>query len=134
MRQTAREFFKQLLIIVCVIMLLVIVFAGCSRKTITVVERHDSIITQRHIDTLRHYQRDSVFILMKGDTVFVNHYNTLERERISIKHDTINVNTEKPVVVEKEKKVTPHWAWWLLLVDIVAALMFVAVIILRIKR
>ena len=134
MRQTAREFFTQLLIIVCVIMLLVIVFTGCSRKTITVIERHDSIITQRHIDTLRHYQRDSVFILMKGDTVFVNHYNTLERERISIKHDTINVNTEKPVVVEKEKKVTPHWAWWLLLVDIVAALMFVAVIILRIKR
>ena len=134
MRQTAREFFTQLLIIVCVIMLLVIVFTGCSRKTITVVERHDSIITQRHIDTLRHYQRDSVFILMKGDTVFVNHYNTLERERISIKHDTINVNTEKPVVVEKEKKVTPHWAWWLLLVDIVAALMFVAVIILRVKR
>ena len=134
MRQTAREFFTQLLIIVCVIMLLVIVFTGCSRKTITVIERHDSIITQRHIDTLRHYQRDSVFILMKGDTVFVNHYNTLERERISIKHDTINVNTEKPVVVEKEKKVTPHWAWWLLLVDIVAALMFVAVIILRVKR
>ena len=134
MRQTAREFFTQLLIIVCVIMLLVIVFTGCSRKTITVIERHDSIITQRHIDTLRHYQRDSVFILMKGDTVFVNHYNTLEKERISIKHDTINVNTEKPVVVEKEKKVTPHWAWWLLLVDIVAALMFVAVIILRVKR
>ena len=134
MRQTAREFFTQLLIIVCVIMLLVIVLTGCSRKTITVVERHDSIITQRHIDTLRHYQRDSVFILMKGDTVFVHHYNTLEKERISIKHDTINVNTEKPVVVEKEKKVTPHWAWWLLLVDIVAALMFVAVIILRVKR
>lgn len=98
------------------------------------IERHDSIITQRHIDTLRHYQRDSVFILMKGDTVFVNHYNTLERERISIKHDTINTNTERPVVVEKEKKVTPHWAWWLLLLDIVAALMFVAVIILRVKR
>lgn len=134
MRQTAREFFTQLLIIVCVIMLLVIVFTGCSRKTITVIERHDSIITQRHIDTLRHYQRDSVFILMKGDTVFVNHYNTLERERISIKHDTINVNTEKPVIVEKEKKVTPHWAWWLLLIDVLAALMFVAVIILRIKR
>ena len=134
MRQTAREFFTQLLIIVCVIMLLVIVFTGCSRKTITVVERHDSIITQRHIDTLKHYQRDSVFILMKGDTVFVNHYNTLERERISIQHDTINVNTEKPVIVEKEKKVTPHWAWWLLLLDIVAALMFVAVIILRVKR
>lgn len=70
---------------------------------------------------------------MKGDTVFVHHYNTLERERISIKHDTINVNTEKPVVVEKEKKVTPQWAWWLLL-DIVAALMFVAVLIMRIKR
>ena len=134
MRQTAREFFTQLLIIVCVIMLLVIVFTGCSRKTITVIERHDSIITQRHIDTLRHYQRDSVFILMKGDTVFVHHYNTLEKERISIKHDTINVNTEKPVIVEKEKKVTPHWAWWLLLLDIVAALMFVAVIILRVKR
>lgn len=98
------------------------------------MERHDSIITQRHIDTLRHYQRDSVFVLMKGDTVFVNHYNTLERERISIKHDTINVNTKKPVVVVEEKKVTPHWAWWLLLLDIVAALMFVAVIILRIKR
>ena len=70
---------------------------------------------------------------MKGDTVFVNHYNTLERERISIKHDTIKVKTEKPVVEEKEKKVTPHWAWWLLLLDIVAALMFVAVIIMRVK-
>jgi hypothetical protein len=36
--------------------------------------------------------------------------------------------------VEKEKKVTPHWAWWLLLLDIVAALMFVAVIVMRVKR
>ncbi|MBR6804021.1 MAG: hypothetical protein IKM57_03845 [Paludibacteraceae bacterium] len=98
------------------------------------MERHDSIITQRHIDTLKHYQRDSVFILMKGDTVFVNHYNTLERERISIQHDTIFNTTDQPVVVEREKKVTPQWAWWLLLADVLAALMFVAVIILRIKR
>ena len=98
------------------------------------IERHDSIITQRQIDTLRHYQRDSVVVMMKGDTVIVKNWQILERERISIKHDTINVNTEKPVVVEKEKKVTPHWAWWLLLVDIVAAVMFVAVIILRVKR
>ena len=72
--------------------------------------------------------------MMKGDTVIVKNWQILERERISIKHDTINVNNKKPVAVEKETKVTPHWAWWLLLVDIVAALMFVAVIILRVKR
>ena len=134
MRQTARDFFTQLLIIVCVIMLLVIVFTGCSRKTITVIERHDSIITQRQIDTLKYIQRDSVIIRKYGDTVFVDRWNVLERERIHIAHDTINTNTEKPVIVEKEKKVTPHWAWWLLLLDIVAALMFVAVLIMRIKR
>ena len=73
-------------------------------------------------------------MMMKGDTVIMQNWKTLERERISIKHDTINTNTEKPVTVEVEKPVTPKWAWWLLLLDVVAALMFVAVIILRVKR
>lgn len=70
---------------------------------------------------------------MKGDTVFVHHYNTLEKERISIKHDTINTNTEKPVTVEVEKPVTPKWAWWLLLLDVVAALVAAVTIFLKLR-
>ena len=111
-----------------------VIFSGCSRKTITVVERRDSIITQSRIDTVKLYHRDSVIMMQRGDTFFVEKWKIRERERVNIVRDTLTQRIKEPVTIEREKAVTPKWAWGLLLINIGFALLFVATIILKLKK
>lgn len=88
----------------CIILALFTMFAimstSCSRKVVTVVERHDSIQVREVRDTLRLTERDSVVIQTKGDTVFVEKYKTLFRDRVTERVDTIKDVTQIPVIKE----------------------------------
>jgi hypothetical protein len=79
---------------------LILVLPSCSRKVVTVVERHDSIHVQQVRDTLRLTERDSVIIQTKGDTVFVEKFKLRYRERVTERVDTIKDVTQIPVIQE----------------------------------
>lgn len=65
------------------------------------------------------YIRDSVFVLVKGDTVFKDRYRIVYKDRYSrdtayiSKVDTIQV--AYPVEVIKEKYRVPKSLWWLVI-------------------
>ena len=59
--------------------------------------------------------KDSVYFAIKGDTIFKERYNTIER--IKVAHDTIMRIVEKPVEVVREKNVEKQVEvnriyWW----------------------
>ena len=104
--------------------LMIVTFASCSpAKVVTVVERHDSIVWQLKTDSVMVYARDSVYVREKGDTVFVDRWHTLWRDRI--RQDTVWCQTAevKPVVTEVERPVRyiPVWVWWLVGANVLLA-------------
>lgn len=83
------------------------ILAICSCRSINYIPvetvKHDSI----YVSKIQHdsvYQRDSIYVLDRGDTVYVNVYQYLYKDRIvidtvySVKTDSIKV----PFPVEKE--------------------------------
>lgn len=89
--------------------LVLLFFVSCTKTLYvpvenTKIEYQDKIIESK--DSI--YLKDSVIIFIKGDTVFKDRYKTklVYKERIDtftyIKVDTIS----KPVIIEKEKKIS----------------------------
>ena len=89
--------------------LVLLFFVSCTKTLYvpvenTKIEYQDKIVESK--DSI--YLKDSVIIFIKGDTVFKDRYKTklVYKERIDtftyIKVDTIS----KPVIIEKEKKIS----------------------------
>lgn len=116
--------------------LMIVTFASCApAKVVTVVERHDSIVWQLKTDSVMVYARDSVYVREKGDTVYVDRWHTLYRDRI--KSDTVWCQTADvtPVVTEVERPVRyiPNWVWWLVGANALLACWFAVKLYLKIK-
>ena len=97
--------------IIAVILLLIIASAICGCTTtryVTVPEYHykDSIHTIYKRDSI--YNRDSIFIYSKGDTIFHEHYNVKYKEYL--RTDTINLSKTDSIKVPYPvtKTVTVH--------------------------
>lgn len=91
-------------VIIAVFVALILILPSCSRKVVTVVERHDSIHVQQVRDTLRLTERDSVIIQAKGDTVFVERFKLRYRDRVTERVDTIKDVAQVPVIQEVVKE------------------------------
>lgn len=77
-----------------------------------------------YLDTL---ERKIHHTLQQKGTLY-GHIDTL------VKVQYITRTKEVPVVREVERKVTPNWAWYSLIINILGVLMLVAFIVLGIKR
>lgn len=96
--------------------LIISLLCGCARKTTqTVIERHDSMIYVQRIDTVKEKNIDSVIVQVIGDTVYKEAWRTRYVDRVSIKTDTVTINSVEPEIVNVDKPVTPKWCWYLLL-------------------
>ena len=91
---------------------LMLLFSGCSPRIVERVEyRHDTTYVSR-VDSLWVFEKDSVFVREKGDTVF--QYVERIRYRDRVKVDTLlkirvdSVAVERTKVVELEKPLS----WW----------------------
>lgn len=114
-------------------LLLALVFAGCTTTKYIPVEsvRVDSVyVAKIQRDSI--YQRDSVFVAVKADTVFKTSLKYVYRDRFV--HDTISVILSDTItkVVEVERKLSR----WELGNDIqhvafLALIMFFAVCVLK---
>ena len=84
--------------------------APCIPETITI----DSVRVEYKLDSVYLYERDSVFVHEKRDTVFVERWKTRYKDVLKIQRDTV-IDTKTEVKVEITE-VTPRFAkfcyWW----------------------
>ena len=100
-------------IILFFVLLMLVMSAVCSCSTPRVGERivRDSV----YIDRLKRdsiYQRDSIYIIVKGDTVFKYQYKYSYRDKLV--RDTVAVvrRDSIPYPVEVSKYVERKLSWW----------------------
>lgn len=107
--------------VILALVMLAVVLCGCKTKYITETEykevpvvMHDTVAKNIwRIDTT--IVKDSVYLAVKGDTIYKERYNT--KWRIKMAHDTINNVVEKPVEVlrtsiKTETKEVNRIYWW----------------------
>ncbi len=97
--------------IVLFILLLLLLFAGCKSKTVYVPV--ESVRTE-YRDRLQRdsvHLYDSVFLKVKGDTVWLEKYKYVYRDKL--RTDTVTLSdtiaVPYPVVETREVKVYPRW-------------------------
>ena len=104
------------IIIFCIVLLML----GCNsvkHVPVETVKTEKEYVDRWNRDSV--YIRDSVFVLVKGDTVFKDRYRIVYKDRYSrdtayiSKVDTIQV--AYPVEVIKEKYRVPKSLWWLVI-------------------
>ncbi len=92
---------------------------GCKTcECIPTVEYRDSVVTRYHHDTIQTYEKDSIYIHQRGDTVWRERWSIRYRDKIVERHDTIYQDKQKEVV--RVEKVVPTYykgvslAFWIL--------------------
>ena len=98
--------------IVLFILLLLLLFAGCKSKTVYVPV--ESVRTE-YRDRLQRdsvHLYDSVFLKVKGDTVFLNKYRYLYKDKI--RHDSIHIHDtiRVPYPVKGDTEYISQVKWW----------------------
>ena len=100
-------------IIIFFVTLMLVMSIVCSCTTTRTVERvkRDSV----YVDRLKRdsiYQRDSIYMLIKGDTVYKYEYKYLYRDKLL--RDTISISKTDsiPYPVEVPKYVDKKLSWW----------------------
>lgn len=71
------------------------------------VEYRDSIVTRYHHDTIQTYEKDSIFIHARGDTVWRERWSIRWRDKIVERHDTIYQDRQTETV--RVEKVVPAY-------------------------
>lgn len=126
-----RTAFWSVIIFAVIMAVFVIFLPSCSPKIIEkVIVQHDTTKVVR-VDSLWQYQKDSVFVKEKGDTVYqyVEHIRYRDRVKVDtlvrVKVDSVTVESIKKVEVEKPLSKCQSFKlrafWWL--ICIVAALL-----------
>ena len=84
--------------------------APCMPETITI----DSVRVEYKLDSVYLYERDSIFVHEKRDTVFIERWKTRYKDVLKIQRDTV-IDTKTDVQVQRVE-VTPRFAkfcyWW----------------------
>ena len=93
-------------------LILVLLLSGCATKVVTVPEIHTEYVyrTDSFLQRDSIYVNDSVFVREKGDTVWIERYKTLYRDRWRdvVRVDSVVKVDSIPYKVEVEKPLT----WW----------------------
>lgn len=100
----------------------------CIPETIV----RDSIRTEYKLDSIYLYEKDSVFIKEKADTIFVNKYVTRYKDVLKIERDTIY--QENKVVEVKEVKYIPAFVKVMAWIGGAACLLLLIWVVLKVYR
>lgn len=109
---------KALAGLAALLMLLWCLQACTTTKCLPVTEYRDSIVTRYLHDTIQTYEKDSIYIHQRGDTVWQERWSIRYRDKIVERHDTIYQDKQKEVV--RVEKVVPTYykgvslAFWIL--------------------
>ena len=107
-------------------LMLALVLRGCKTcECFPSIEYRDSIVTRYHHDTIQTYEKDSVFIHSRGDTVWRERWSIRWRDKIVERHDTIYQDRQTETV--RVERVVPTYykgvslAFWILVVLLLLA-------------
>ena len=96
--------------------LIAFVFVGCKTVAPCIPETitSDSVRVEYKLDSVYLYERDSIFVHEKRDTVFVERWKTRYKDVLKIQRDTV-IDPKTEVQVQRVE-VTPRFAkfcyWW----------------------
>lgn len=87
--------------------------APCIQETITI----DSVRVEYKLDSVYLYERDSIFVHEKRDTVFIERWKTRYKDVLKIQMDTV-IDTKTDVQVQEVRYVPRYyrftsWAFWI---------------------
>ena len=82
--------------------------SGCSPRILVREVVRDSLIVRTKLDSVYLYEKDSIFIQQKGDTVFLERWSIRYKDKIVEKKDTAYINK----VEVKEVPVPAQLNWW----------------------
>ncbi len=97
---------KQIIILSLFTALLFI--SGCSPRILVREVVKDSLIVRTTLDSVYLYEKDSIFVKQKGDTVFLERWSIRYKDKIIEKKDTTYINN----VEIKEVAVPAQLNWW----------------------
>ncbi len=129
---------KQIIILSLFTALLFI--SGCSPRILVREVVKDSLIVRTTLDSVYLYEKDSIFVKQKGDTVFLERWSIRYKDKIIEKKDTTYINNVeiKEVAVPAQLNWWQKWQirsfWWLFGVVVVVVVWQVIKLYFRLKR
>lgn len=89
--------------------------APCVPETVV----RDSVRVQHVLDSIYLYERDSIFVHAKADTVFVERWKTRYKDVIRVERDTVR-DTHTEVQVQQVRYVPKYykftsWSFWIII-------------------
>ena len=113
---------------------------GCSPRVLVREVVRDSLIVRTTLDSVYLYEKDSIFVKQKGDTVWLERWSIRYKDKLVEKKDTAYINKVevKEVAVPAELNWWQRWQirsfWWLFGVVVVVIAWQVIKIYFRLKR
>ena len=93
--------------------------SGCSPRIVVHESVRDSLIVRTKLDSVYLYEKDSIFVKQKGDTVFFERFSIRYKDKLIYKKDTAYINKIeiKEVAVPAQLNRWQRWQirsfWWL---------------------
>ena len=93
--------------------------SGCSPRIVVHESVRDSLIVRTKLDSVYLYEKDSIFVKQKGDTVFFERFSIRYKDKLIYKKDTAYINKIeiKEVAVPAQLNCWQRWQirsfWWL---------------------
>ena len=82
--------------------------SGCSPRILVREVVKDSLIVRTVLDSVYLYEKDSIFVKQKGDTVWLERWSIRYKDKLIEKKDTAYINN----VEIKEVPVPAELNWW----------------------
>ena len=96
--------------------------APCIPETIT----RDSVRVEYKLDSVYLYERDSIFVHEKRDTVFIERWKTRYKDVLKIQRDTV-IDTKTDVQVQEVRYVPRYYRFTSLAFWIVVAILLIRI-------
>ena len=113
---------------------------GCSPRILVREVVRDSLIVRTKLDSVYLYEKDSIFVKQKGDTVWLERWSIRYKEKLIEKKDTAYINKVevKEVAVPAQLTWWQRWQirsfWWLFGVVVIVIAWQVIKVYFRLKR
>ena len=82
--------------------------SGCSPRIVVHESVRDSLIVRTKLDSVYLYEKDSIFVKQKGDTVWLERWSIRYKDKLVEKKDTAYINK----IEIKEVAVPAQLNWW----------------------
>src|SRR5574344_694021 len=83
-------------------------FSGCSPRILVREVVRDSLIVRTTLDSVYLYEKDSIFVKQKGDTVWLERWSIRYKDKLIEKKDTTYIDK----VEVREVSVPAQLNWW----------------------